>query len=71
MVKVYCADTTCKYNKEGICKNKEIHLNYECINTVNQGRREFNTCKDKVESEEYKEMKHKILEAMLKNYDNK
>lgn len=54
MAKVICARTECKYNKDGICKAKEVKLRAWHINTVHEGFKRMEECLTYEESEEYK-----------------
>ncbi|MEG1565349.1 MAG: hypothetical protein RR342_01225 [Bacilli bacterium] len=65
MTKVYCADLRCKYRRsDGICLLKEINLSQNSIVTVWEGRKEFNTCMNMEESEEYKKLASTFRELM-------
>ena len=45
MSKVICAAVECKYNKNSICKAKEINLSAGNIATVHEGRQDVWRCK--------------------------
>lgn len=45
MSKVICAAVECKYNKNSICKAKEINLSAGNIATVHEGRQDIWRCK--------------------------
>lgn len=57
MTKVYCADISCKFNNDGICKQKKIALAWNSVLTIHDGRRDYNKCKSFEESERSKEIK--------------
>ena len=65
MPKVYCAETTCKYNDRNLCRAKTINLSASNIATVYEGRKDFWTCRKYEKSEEYKN-----LEEMMKKLVN-
>lgn len=45
-VKIHCAALECKFcNDKGICTAKEISLSWHSVNTVHEGRQEYNRCK--------------------------
>jgi hypothetical protein len=45
MSKVICAAVECKYNKNSICKAKQINLTAGNIATVHEGRQDMWRCK--------------------------
>lgn len=55
MTKVVCADVSCAYcNDKSVCTRKEIGLSWHSVNTLWEGRKEFNRCSGYVESEDSK-----------------
>lgn len=58
MTKVLCADMSCEYcNDKGVCTLKEIRLSWNSVATVNNGRQEYNKCRDYSESEDSKRVR--------------
>lgn len=45
MTKVWCAETTCKHNKDNLCSAKKINLSAGQIHTVHEGCRQLWTCR--------------------------
>ena len=70
MTKIFCADISCKYNgKNSVCTAKVIALSWHSIETVNNGRQEYNRCKTREESERYIELKNRMDELRKKEED--
>ena len=64
MTKVYCADISCKFNKDGICKERKIALAWQSVVTLNDGRQDFNKCRSYEESEQSKEIKEYFAQRL-------
>ena len=46
MTKIYCADVSCEYcNDKGVCTQKKVALAWMSIQTVHEGRQEYNRCR--------------------------
>jgi hypothetical protein len=46
MTKVYCADSSCSFcNDNGVCTQKKIGLAWLSVQTVREGRQEYNKCR--------------------------
>lgn len=60
MSKVICAAVECKYNKNSICKAKEINLSAGNIATVHEGRQDIWRCK----MYELSEFSKKVIEFL-------
>lgn len=58
MTKIYCADSTCKFNGDDmVCQKEQIVLGWMGVATVNQRMQNYNKCKGYEEIDEYPEMK--------------
>ncbi len=63
MTKVYCADTSCKFNNDkGVCTQKSIALSWHSVVTVNDGRQEFSRCKTYEKSEVFEKIEEFMAE---------
>jgi len=64
MAKVWCAEITCKHNKNNLCKAKEINLSAGRVNTVYSGRMDVWKCRTFEESERFKQMSEVVKQMM-------
>ena len=65
MSKIYCADTSCAYNNDkGVCTAKKVALSWHSVVTLWEGRQEFQRCKTRETSAEYRELE-KRMEALM------
>lgn len=64
MSKVICAAVECKYNKNAICKKREINLAAGNISTVHEGRQDVWRCKMYELSDFAKEIREKLKKVL-------
>lgn len=61
MTKVYCADTSCEFcNDKGVCTQKIIGLAWKSVQTIYDGRQEYNKCQMYQKSEIARRIEEKI-----------
>lgn len=65
-MKIYCADISCDYNKDGKCSAKTVTLSYHSVMTVWEGRQQYNKCKTYEESAESRQLM-KMLGGMIQS----
>lgn len=70
MTRVLCACGECKYNKNNICKAKEVKIRSWKINTVNYGMKRMEECITYELSDEFKEIQ-KILNRTPKESEER
>ena len=68
MPKVWCAETTCKHNKDNLCSAKKINLSAGQIHTVHEGCRQLWTCRTYEMSYEAKKLKEVIESFYTRGY---
>ena len=61
MTKVYCADSSCAFcNDNGFCTQKKIGLAWLSVQTVHEGRQEYNKCRGYQHSDIAKQIEEKM-----------
>ena len=63
MSKIYCADVGCSYNNDkGICTAKKVALSWHSVMTLWEGRQEFQRCKTRETSMEYRALEKRFTD---------
>ncbi len=64
-MKVICSNLKCQYcNSSGICKAKNVELEFNGINTKYQGYKDVLICKSFVKSKVYERLEKRVLEIL-------